>query len=67
MSLLRNYDRGMMDLLLETACEWWCLRLEAFIEPRSYREAFGPKRQISMYSQFFYFFTAVGRRRKIKE
>jgi hypothetical protein len=57
----------MMDLLWETACEWWRLRLEAFIELRSYEEAFGPKRQISVYSQFFHFFAAVGRRRKIKE
>lgn len=56
----------MMDLLLETACEWWCLRLEAFIGLRSYGEAFGPERQISMYNQFFHFVTAVGRRRKSK-
>jgi hypothetical protein len=52
----------MMDLLLETACEWWCLCVEAFIELRSYGEAFGPKRQISTHSQFFHFFTVVGRR-----
>jgi hypothetical protein len=47
-----------MDLLLEAACEWRYLHLEAFV---------GPKRQISMYNQFFHFIARGGQTMKIKE